>query len=488
MIKQMQNRILAPAAMLALSLMAGSACSRSGTAASANAPATPEAVQATASPILAEVPTVDAEEATRLAEQVRAETRHAWQGYMRFAKGHDDLKPISGAPRDWYAHTLLMSPVDALDTLILLGLDKEADEARELIVGRLSFDHDMYVQNFEVTIRLLGGLLSGYQLTGDKRLLALAEGLGKRLLPAFESKTGLPYTHVNLRTGQVRGTVSNPAETGTLLLEFGTLSKLTGNSVYYDKAKRALVETFDRRSKIGLVGANIDVETGEWTDPTSHIAGGIDSYYEYLYKCWKLFGDADCKRMWDQSIGPVNRYLADEVREGELWYGYADMDSGGRTQTRYGALDAFMPALLALGGDLERAKRLQESGVKMWRLHGIEPEAIDYATMTVTSPGYPLRPEIVESAYYLHHYTGDARYRGMGKEFFQDFVRHTRTEHGFAALKDVRSKEKEDSMESFLFAETFKYYYLLFAPRSALDFDGVVFNTEAHPLRRTWNE
>ena len=438
--------------------------------------------------ILHAVPTVDARESERMAEQVRAEARHAWRGYMRLAKGHDDLKPLSGAPRDWYQHSLLMSPVDALDTLILLGLDQEADQARELIVSQLSFDRDMYVQNFEITIRLLGGLISGYQLTGDKRLLDLAEDLGKRLLPVFDTKTDLPYTHVNLHTGKVRGALSNPAETGTLLLEFGTLSKLTGNPVYYQKAKRALVETFNRRSRIGLVGLNINVETGEWTDPTSHIAGGIDSYYEYLYKCWKLFGDTDCKRMWDESIGPINRYLSDEVRGDELWYGYADMNTGARTQTTYGALDAFMPALLALGGDLDRARRLQESGLKMWRLHGIEPESIDYAKMQVRSPGYALRPEIVESAYYLYHYTGDARYRGMGKEFLRDFVRHTRTGHGFAALRDVRSKEKEDSMESFLFAETFKYYYLLFAPDQTLDFDAVVFNTEAHPLRRTWKD
>lgn len=483
----MQSRTLTAAVMLALTLMAGTACKRSEEPAAAT-PAPAVADAAAAQPALAQVPAVDEAEAARLAEQVRAEARHAWQGYMQFAKGHDDLKPISGQPRDWYEKSLLMSPVDALDTLILLGLDKEAGEARELIVSQLSFDHDMYVQNFEITIRLLGGLISAYQLSGDERLLKLAEDLGKRLLPVFESKTGLPYTHVNLRTSKVRGDISNPAETGTLLIEFGALSKLTGNPIYYDKAKRALVETFNRRSKIGLVGLNINVQTGEWTNPTSHIAGGIDSYYEYLFKCWKLFGDADCKRMWDDSIGPINQYLADDVREGELWYGYADMNTGKRTQTTYGALDAFMPGLLAFGGDLERAKRLQESGLKMWRLHGIEPEAIDYTKMEVTAPGYPLRPEIVESAYYLHHYTGDARYRGMGKEFFEDFVRHTRTEHGFAALKDVRSKEKADSMESFLFAETFKYYYLLFAPKTALDFDGVVFNTEAHPIRKTWKD
>ncbi|GHH58744.1 glycoside hydrolase family 47 protein [[Pseudomonas] boreopolis] len=479
MIRALRNAPLIAALSLALS-----ACGEQAPPAADAAPAAAPAAASPATP--AEVPAVDDAEAARLAEQVREQTRHAWQGYMQYAKGHDDLKPLSGKPRDWYPVPLLMSPVDALDTLLLLGLDKEANEARELIVGQLSFDQDIEVQNFEVTIRLLGGLLSAYQMTHDERLLKLADDLGRRLSPVFDSPTGLPYTHVNLRTGKTRGKISNPAETGTLLLEFGTLAKLTGKQEYYDKAKRALVETYKRRSKIGLVGLNIDVETGEWTNKDASIAGGIDSYYEYLLKCWKLFGDEDCKRMWEDSIGPVNRYLADEVRGGELWYGHADMDSGKRTATLYGALDAFMPGLLALGGDLDRAKRLQESGLKMWRLHGIEPESLDYAAMEVRSPGYALRPEIVESAYYLYHYTGDARYRGMGKVFFEDFVRDTRTEHGFAALKDVRSKEKDDSMESFLFAETFKYYYLLFAPKTALDFDGVVFNTEAHPLRRTW--
>jgi mannosidase alpha-like ER degradation enhancer 2 len=422
-------------------------------------------------------------EAARLARQVKAETRHAWQGYKRYAWGHDSVRPLSRKPHDWYAHSLLMTPVDALDTLTLMGLDKEANEARELIATRLSFDQDMYVQNFEITIRLLGGLISGYQLTGDQRLLALADDLGNRLLPVFESPTGLPYTHVNLRTGQVKGSVSNPAETGTLLLEFGMLSKLTGKPVYFDKAKRALVATYERRSALGLVGSGINVETGEWTDRSAHIGGGIDSYYEYLYKCWRLFGDADCKRMWDASIGGVNKYLADDTVGNGLWYGVADMQTGQRTSTTYGSLHAFMPALLALGGDLDRASRLQDSSLKMWRLHGIEPEILDYRQMQVTSPGYPLRPEIIESAYYLYHFTGDARYQAMGREFFRDFVRHCRTREAYAALKDVRTKRKEDSMESFVFAETFKYFYLLFAPKSVLDFDSVTFNTEAHPLR-----
>lgn len=437
---------------------------------------------APAAPAASALKPVSEAESALLAQRVKDEMRHAWQGYKQYAWGHDALKPRSKAPHDWYGTSLLMTPVDALDTLILMGLKDEADEARELIATKLSFDQDLNVQNFEITIRLLGGLLSGYQLSGDARLLAKAEDLGKRLLPVFDSPTGLPYTHVNLRTGQVSGKRSNPAETGTLVLEFGMLSKLAGNPVYFDKAKRALVETYKRASPQGLVGSAIDVETGQWENTEAHIGGGIDSYYEYLYKCWRLFGDADCKAMWDHSIAGVNQVLGEDVKGG-FWYGHADMNTGKRTKPQYGALDAFMPALLALGGDLPRARRLQESGLRMWRLHGIEPEALDYRRMKLLSPEYALRPEIIESAYYLDHYTGDPRYRAMGREFFEAFVRWCRTEAGYAALKDVRSKLQEDSMESFVFAETFKYFYLLFAPKAALDFDAVTFNTEAHPLR-----
>jgi len=378
-----------------------------------------------------------------------------------------------------------MTPVDALDTLILMNLDAEAAKAKALIVSNLSFDRNIYGKNFEITIRLLGGLLSSYQLTGDKRLLRLAEDLGNRLLPAFNSPTGLPYVYVNLRTGQVRDPVTNPAETGTLLLEFGALSKLTGKSVFYDKAKRALIETYKRRSPLGLVGQSINVETGAWTDTDSHISGGIDSFYEYLWKCWLLFGDKECRDMWNASIPAINKYLADDIR-GELWYGHADMQTGRRTETTYGALDAFFPALLALSGDLERARRLQASSFKMWNLYDIEPEILDYKTMRVVSGTYHLRPEIVESTYYLYHFTRDPQYRQMGEKLFNDFAKYCRTDAGYAALADVVTKQQRDEMESFVLAETFKYFYLLFAPPRTLEFNQVVFNTEAHPLRRTW--
>ncbi len=420
-----------------------------------------------------------------LAREVKAEFLHSWNGYKKYAWGNDDLKPISRSYHNWYSEPLLMTPVDALDTMYLMGMKKEADRTRRYITKNLSFDKDISVQNFEITIRLLGGLLSAYQITGDKKLLALADDLGTRLLPVFDSPTGLPYKNVNLRTGKTDGVISNPAETGTLLIEFGTLAKLTGKPVFYDKAKRALTETFKRRSKIGLVGTRINVETGEWMNKSSHVSAEIDSYYEYLYKCWRLFGDEDCRKMWEESIASVNKYLADDVR-GELWYGVSDMDSGQRTATTFGALDAFFPGLLAISGDLDRAKALQDSAFKMWQLNGIEPEVLDYSSMQVKHGGYPLRPEIVESAYILHHYTKDPKYLAMGREMWKDLVKHCRTDAGYAALKNVVTKEKSDSMQSFFLAETLKYFYLLFSENRPVDLERVTFNTEAHPIRRTW--
>ena len=420
-----------------------------------------------------------------MALQIRGEFLYAWNAYKQYAWGHDELKPLSKSYRDWHSGTLLMTAVDALDTMIMMGLTEEADKTREFIAKNLSFDQDIEVKNFEITIRLLGGLLSSYQLTGDERLLNLADNLGNRLLPVFNSPTGMPYMYVNLKTGKTRGAESNPAEIGTLLLEFGTLSKLSGKPIYYDKAKRAVVELYSRRSALGLVGSTINVETGKWIDATSHIGGGIDSYYEYLLKSWLLFEDKDCKKMWEASVKAVNKYLADSTKSG-LWYGQVDMNTGKRTSTQYGALDAFFPAVLARSGDLDRARRLQESSFKMWTAFGIEPEAIDYTTMKITAPGYQLRPEIIESAYYLEYFTKDPRYQEMGSTFILSLVRYCKTDAGYAALSDVETKAKRDSMESYYLAETLKYLYLLFAPRETLDLNKVVFNTEAHPLRKTW--
>ncbi len=100
-----------------------------------------------------------------------------------------------------------------------------------------------------------------------------------------------------------------------------------------------------------------------------------------------------------------------------------------------------------------------------------------------TYPQYVLRPDNIESAYYLHHFTGNEKYLQMGKVYLKSIMDYCRLEEGYASLKSVITKEKADKMPSFFLAETLKYLYLLFSDENVIDFDKVIFNTEAHPLK-----
>jgi hypothetical protein len=198
----------------------------------------------------------------------------AWRAYEKNAWGHDELKPLTKTSKDWYGDPLLMTPVDALDTLLLMGLKDEAEKAKALIVEKLSFDKDISVKNFEVTIRLLGGLLSGYQMTGDERLRRLAEDLGTRLLPAFDSPTGLPYMFVNLKTGKGEGRPVQSRRDRNAPLEFGTLGKLTKKPVFLTRRRTPSCSSSTGARSSASWGREIDVETGQWVSRASHVGGG----------------------------------------------------------------------------------------------------------------------------------------------------------------------------------------------------------------------
>jgi mannosidase alpha-like ER degradation enhancer 2 len=408
--------------------------------------------------------------------------RHAWQGYLAHARGTDALKPISKTGRNWYGTSLLMTPVDAFDTFLMLGMMKEAEEAKSMILSGLTFDSDQEVQVFEVTIRLVGGLISAYEMTGEKRFLDLAADLGRRLLPAFQSSTGMPFRFVNLRTGKTRDHLNNPAEIGTCLLEFGQLTRHTGDSIFYKTAKKAAMEVFRRRSDLDLVGTVIDVNTGEWINTECQVGARIDSYFEYLFKAWLLFGDRDCLEAWRLHNHSVLKHLLSKEEEG-CYFTKADMRSGKETVPLYGALDAFYAGLLALSGDTATAACVQRANFAMWKRFRIEPEEFNFRTGKITDGNYPLRPENIESCYYLYYYTRDSRYQQMGARMVGDILKYCRTSSGFAAIRDVRTMELSDSMESFFLAETLKYAWMLFSPSGGPDLHHGVFNTEAHFFR-----
>ena len=235
---------------------------------------------------------------------------------MEFGFPLDELDPINcrGLTRDgnqgnWGVNDVLgnfsLTLVDSLDTLAVMGMQQEFEEAVKITIKTVNFDLDSRVQVFEVTIRMLGGLLSAHTFASSEKygtridwyqgeLLDLAHDLGKRLLPAFDTPFGLPFPRINLRHGVFKNEIREActAGAGTLILEFGVLSRLTGDPIFEQVAKKALLEIWSRRSLLGLLGNTMNIFDKRWVDGVSGVGAGMDSYFEYLFKAHVLFGDS----------------------------------------------------------------------------------------------------------------------------------------------------------------------------------------------------
>lgn len=135
------------------------------------------------------------------AAAVKRSMQHLWKGwilvsvlisrYHQFAFGHDELKPVSGGYSDVWGG-VGMTLVDSLDTLYLLGMKEEFDEACSWVIDNLNLTADQNVSVFEYNIRLLGGLLSAYDLSGREGLLEKAKEVGELLKVAFTDEFTLP--------------------------------------------------------------------------------------------------------------------------------------------------------------------------------------------------------------------------------------------------------------------------------------------------------
>lgn len=262
------------------------------------------------------------------------------------------------------------------------------------------------------------------------------------------------------------------------------LSYYTGEPRYYQTAKRASLEIHALRSPLGLVGRDLNVETGRWTMTESMVGAYADSYFEYLYKSWLLFGDPEVKAVWDSSIAAIQRHIA-EPRGPLLWYGKVDMNTGRKVNADVTLWDAFFPGLLALSGDMARAEASQASWDRLWDLHGLIPMGYNYDTGKVTNPHYQLNPELIESTFYLWRLTGNTRYLEEIAKYYSDIKRYCRNDTAYCHIEDVTTMRKADEMETFFIAETLCYCYLSFAPDCAVNPANCVFSTEAHPFRKS---
>jgi Glycosyl hydrolase family 47/Ricin-type beta-trefoil lectin domain-like len=421
-----------------------------------------------------------------LADEVRAEFRTAWDAYRRLAFGRDELRPLSGTGSEFFigGAPLGLTIIESLGTLYLMELDDELAAGIDWITEHLDVDRDASIHVFESIIRLVGGLCSGHHATGNPVLLAKARELADRLLPAFDSPTGIPFRFVNLRTGAASGGQTPLAEVGSNITEFGYLSAQTGDRKYYDASKRALRAVWDRRSGLNLVGTTIDARTGAWTDATARVDPPVDSFFEDLHGAFDMFGDAEVFGWYRTLTDAVLQRLAENV-DGRLWFRQVDMFSGatrGRTQSE---LTAFYAGLLAQGGNLAEGERYHTSWTAVLDRYRLPPDAIDYPTLGALSNEYQLRPEYVDSALFLWLATGREVYRDRARVLWNRQKAHCKVANGYAILTDMTTTPttKGDLTPGYWFAENMKYYYLLWSGARRFDYSNNYLTTEGNVLR-----
>uniref|UniRef100_A0A915BGC4 alpha-1,2-Mannosidase n=1 Tax=Parascaris univalens TaxID=6257 RepID=A0A915BGC4_PARUN len=436
---------------------------------------------------------------------------HGYNSYMKYAYPHDELMPLSCRGRargvtpsrgdiDDSLGNFSLTLVDTLDTLVVVGELDEFERAVRLVVSNVRFDSDFVVSVFETNIRVLGGLLSGHVLAKlvqskeegrfgwyTNELLDMAVSLADRLLPAFNTTSGLPYSRINLRYG-MQGYLREQRDTctacgGTLLLEFAALSRLSGKPIYEEKARKAMDFLWAQRNRgSDLMGTVLNVHSGDWVRRDAGIGAGIDSYYEYCLKAYILLGDDDYLHRFNKHYDAIMRY----VNKGPVFIDVHMHKPSVAARSFMDALLAFWPGLQVLKGDLKSAIEFHETLYQVVKKHRFLPEAFTH-DLQVHWAQHPLRPEFIESTYLLYRATKDAHYLHVAKNVMDSLNELVRVKCGFAGVRDIRSMSHEDRMDSFVLSETFKYLYMIFSEPSELLFDpdNYVLTTEAHFLPLT---
>jgi len=426
-----------------------------------------------------------------LGADVKAEFKWAWDHYVDKAWGKDEINPVSGTSSSFFieGHDLGLSMVEALDTLWIMELDDAFQAGVDWVKANLDFDIDGEAQVFETNIRLVGGLLSAYLACGDPVLLAKAKDLADRLMKAFDaSPHGLPYRYVNLKTGAVRDPETNLAEIGTYATEFGLLGQLTGDDRYYAAAKRAMKHALDLRSPLGLMAANIHAETGKFTSRNASIDVYADSFYEYLWDSWAMFGDAEMKTAAEECMAAMVAHQGHRY-DGKLWFPMVDYETGAVTHTSQTVLGAYLVGLLGQVGLKTEGDDFLATYTAMQDRYVIIPESTDVTTGLARSKGTGLRPEFADAC--LNLWLGapsgqrDDRYRALAAIHYRNMKTTSKAAYGYTSLKDIttRPMTQGDNCPGYWWSEQMKYYYLLFADAKRVDYGQLQLSTEANVLR-----
>ncbi|KAF2829414.1 alpha-mannosidase IC [Ophiobolus disseminans] len=462
-------------------------------------------------------------------QAVKESFTRCWRSYKERAWTKDELAPISGGSRDTFG-SWGATLVDSLDTLWIMGMEKEFAEAVDAAV-QIDFGPtgDGEINMFEIIIRYLGGFLGAYDVSGchDKRLLSKAIQVADMAYASFDTPNRMPVSRWSPRKA-ANGEEQLPAqsvllaEAASASVEFTRLSQLTGDMRYFDAITRVtnVLEKQQGLTKLpGMWPISVDMQTPNLTfDAFFGLGAMADSAFEYLPKMHQLLNGvgpeaAQYRRMYEYAMTtaidhtifrPMVKDQADILIAGANVNGHRD-DKGQH-------LVCFAGGMLALGGRLFENTTHIDVGRKLsdgcaWTYknapNGIMPEIFSMIACptwseceytlpsdsgpfsTVDDSRYVLRPEAIESIFYMYRITGEAKYQDIAWDMFQAINTNTRTSFANAAITDVMKTPTEpyDSMESFWLAETLKYFYLIFSETDLISLDDFVLNTEAHPFR-----
>eukprot|EP00747_Dinoflagellata_sp_TGD_P003704 gnl/TRDRNA2_/TRDRNA2_109586_c0_seq1.p1 gnl/TRDRNA2_/TRDRNA2_109586_c0~~gnl/TRDRNA2_/TRDRNA2_109586_c0_seq1.p1 ORF type:complete len:526 (-),score=59.30 gnl/TRDRNA2_/TRDRNA2_109586_c0_seq1:106-1629(-) len=442
--------------------------------------------------------------------RVREAIRHLWHGYKNSrAFGADEVAPLTGeAGGNW--GEIGMMVLDTLDTLWIAGLNEEFGEGEQFVRG-LNFthlNHEARTSMFEIIIRGLGGLLSAHALSGHAVFVEKAKVLGDRLMDGFpgpRKKHAWPVSYIDVHhpsdqevTPSFHRGVAYIADVASNVLEFSYLSQATGKPRYEAAAVQVLDDLRHMASskKEHLLPFALSSSRKAFTGSTRTVGSKADSYYEYLLKRYLQSGKVDVQFLdeWKKSMQEMRRDLLHTTPGGLV---YIASDSTDPQSMEH--LSCFVGGMLALGAMLVPEKDAESwwlpTGEAITRTcyelyrqsrSGLAPDtvAVEGDRLVPKNPEYRLRPETLESLFYMYHATGNETYRDWSWNIFSAIDKHERTPYGFASASDVTSVPVRltDSEETFMGAETLKYAFLIHQPCSRQLLEKYVFNTEAHPL------
>ena len=431
--------------------------------------------------------------------------KHAWEGYKKYAWGKDFLNPVSKSGSNVFIGGLTIT--DSLDMLAILGMNEEIEECKKWIEENFVFNGEYSV--FEITIRHLGGFIGAYQQTKDKFFLDKAIYVADSLMEAFSTSTGYFKTYAlfkqeNNKTKLIpKGDDSALiSDLGGIQLEFYTLSRITGDSKYAKAVSRIHKKLFHDFPD-GLLPERVRITNGGKNSDIKSLDSMSDSYYEYLIKIY-LISNGSQKKYLSEYLKAVNKTKSLLVVKGND-NTYLGRRKNNRLLTQMSHLVTFAPGMLALGSitensdaqaDLKLADELVSTYAKIYmnRKTGLMPETLTFREgsddYTPNDKQYQLRPETIESLFYLYRFTGLPKYRDYAWKIYESIEKYCKVKSGgYSTIANVDEQPPfhRNQQDSFFLAETLKYLYLIFCDEKTIPITEYVFNTEAHPLR-VWSK